>query len=135
MVSFFKIITLLVTAAFVAIAITNSIYFYRLYQSIYNTVPALRSGLFGANALTSSYAMWVVNLLLAIIAGMLFIFSLFVIAGVGKPGDDDEKSSSTNVVVVPAKTTSVPVQSIPMKSAPAQLSPMQGSAYSAMLSR
>lgn len=93
----FKVITLLFAAAFVAISITNAVYFNRLYRSIYNTVPALRNNLFGTNALSSSYAMWIVNLLLAILSGLLFLFAIFMLAGITSPSKDTDEFVTVSV--------------------------------------
>lgn len=103
----FKVITLLFAATFVAISITNAVYFYRLYRSIYNTVPALRNNLFGTNSLSSAYSMWIVNLLLAILSGLLFLLSIFLIAGIGMPGQSEDEVKPVEVTVAPSAVRQV----------------------------
>lgn len=81
--SVFKIVALLIAAAVVGIAVTNAVYFNRLYKAVKSARPATRNSLYGANAQTNALAMLWINIILAVIAGLFLVFALFKIAGVG----------------------------------------------------
>jgi hypothetical protein len=98
--STFKISTLFVSAFVLGVSITNTVYFNRLYKSALKTPQSNRAVYFGANAVTNARIMWWLNLILAIFAGLLFLFTIFKLANIGTP-------KSTTPATVPTGGTTV----------------------------
>lgn len=86
-------------AAAFAVAVTNAVYYFRAWNVVRNTVPVLRSNVFGANSNGTLQALAYVNLVFAIIAGLVFcglvIYGLMALLR-------DEKSTVIAVPVSPA---------------------------------
>lgn len=75
-----KIFMAILLAIGVAVAITNAIYFGRLYRAIRGNNSPARASAF-ANGLQASLAMWIVNIILAVLFSAFFIFAM---ASLGK---------------------------------------------------
>ena len=100
--SSFKIVALLISGAVVGITIANAVYFNRLYKSIKHSSAATRNTLYGSNALTNAQVMWWINLILAILASLFFVYALFKIAGVGE-ADKVTVKTTANTIVLPVQ--------------------------------
>lgn len=70
-----KVFMAILLAIGVAVAITNAIYFGRLYRAIRGNNSTARQNAF-SNGLQASLAMWIVNIILAVLFSAFFIFAM-----------------------------------------------------------
>lgn len=89
----FEIITLLVAAAFVAISVANAILFSRVRNKIQNSASPTTSTIFGPDSKNTAFALWVVNILMAVVGGMLFMYAIYMVVKRQKMGPGSDKSA------------------------------------------
>lgn len=106
-------------AAAFAVAVTNAVYYFRAWNVVRNTIPALRSNVFGPNSNSTLQALAYVNVIFAIIAGL--VFCGLVIAGIMSLLRDNNNNEDA-VVALPTAVRATPaVATTTTTTAPSQV--------------